>query len=52
VAKDDESFKHYLDEWVYGVPTHEEYLNRVGAAALLSIKANPVVGYAQGLDRK
>jgi glutaconate CoA-transferase subunit A len=52
VAKDDESFKKYLEEWVYGVPTHEEYLDRVGVSALLSIKANPVVGYAQGLDRK
>ena len=52
VAKDDESFKQYLEEWVYGVSTHEEYLDRIGVAALLSIKANPVVGYAQGLDRK
>jgi glutaconate CoA-transferase, subunit A len=52
LAKDDDSFKKYLEEWVYGVADHEEYLNRVGAAALLSIKANPVVGYAQGLDRK
>lgn len=52
VAKDDESFKKYLEEWVYGVPTHEAYLDRVGAQALLSIRANPVVGYAQGLDRK
>jgi len=52
VAKDDDSFNKYLDEWVYGVADHEEYLNRVGAAALLGIKANPVVGYAQGLDRK
>ena len=52
VAKDDGSFREYLDEWVYGVADHEGYLNRVGAAALLSIKANPVIGYAQGLDRK
>ncbi|MCU0595458.1 MAG: CoA transferase subunit A [Desulfobacterota bacterium] len=52
VAKDDGSFKKYLEEWVYSVPTHEAYLDRVGAQALLSIKANPVVGYAQGLDRK
>ena len=52
VAKDDDSFKQYLEEWVYGVADHEEYLNRVGAAVLLGIKANPVVGYAQGLDRK
>ena len=52
VAKDDDSFNKYLEEWVYGVADHEEYLNRVGAAVLLGIKANPVVGYAQGLDRK
>jgi glutaconate CoA-transferase subunit A len=39
VAKDDDSFKEYLDEWVYGVADHEEYLNRVGAAAP-DIKAN------------
>jgi glutaconate CoA-transferase subunit A len=52
VAKDDDSFNKYLEEWVYGVADHEEYLNRVGAATLLGIKANPVVGYAQGLDRK
>jgi glutaconate CoA-transferase subunit A len=52
VAKDDDSFSKYLEEWVYGVADHEEYLNRVGAATLLGIKANPVVGYAQGLDRK
>jgi len=51
-AKHDDCFKKYLDEWVYSVPTHEEYMNRVGVAALLSIKANSVVGYAQALDRK
>jgi glutaconate CoA-transferase subunit A len=52
VAKDDDSFNGYLDDYVYGIADHDEYLNRVGAAALLKIKANPFVGYAQGLDRK
>jgi len=52
VADDDGLFKEYLDEWVYGVPSYDEYLNKVGTESLLKIKANPVFGYAVGLDRK
>jgi glutaconate CoA-transferase subunit A len=51
-AGDDGLFKKYLDEWVVGVSSHEEYLEKVGVATLLKIKANPILGYAQGLDRK
>lgn len=51
-AKDDGAWKAYLDEWVYGVKSHEEYLEKLGATALLTIKADPVLGYAVGLDRK
>lgn len=52
VAEDETLFKKYLDEWVYGVTSHEEYLDKVGVSNLLKIKANPVIGYAPGLDRK
>ena len=52
VADDDKTFKEYLDEWVYGVKSHEEYLEKIGSTTLLQIKANPVLGYAVGLDRK
>jgi glutaconate CoA-transferase subunit A len=52
IAGDDELFKQYLDEWVYGVPNHDAYLDKVGRETLFKIKANPIVGYAQGLDRK
>jgi glutaconate CoA-transferase subunit A len=52
IAADDSLFARYLDEWVYGVSSHEEYLAKVGAATLLEIKANPVLGYARGLNRK
>ncbi len=52
VAGDDAQFQEYLDAWVYGVPTHEAYLKKVGIADLLQIKANSVLGYAPGLDRK
>ncbi|MBP8625087.1 MAG: CoA transferase subunit A [Syntrophorhabdales bacterium] len=52
LAEDDNKFKEYLDEWVYGVKNHEEYLNKIGSNMLLKIKANPVLGYAVGLDRR
>lgn len=51
-AGDDKKFKEYLDKWVLSVKTHEEYLNKVGAEMLMKIKANPVIGYAVGLDRR
>lgn len=52
VADDDRLFKEYLEEWVYGVSSYDEYLGKVGVENLLKIKANPVLGYAAGLDRK
>ncbi|OPY64796.1 MAG: Glutaconate CoA-transferase subunit A [Syntrophorhabdus sp. PtaU1.Bin050] len=52
VAEDDELFKEYLDEWVYGISSREAYLNKVGGATLVEIKANSVLGYTPGLDRK
>jgi glutaconate CoA-transferase subunit A len=52
MANDEALFKEYLSEWVYGVKSHEEYLEKVGGSTLTKIKANPVLGYAPGLDRK
>lgn len=52
VADDDVLFKKYLDEWVYGVLNHEEYLEKVGVSMLMKIKADTILGYARGLDRK
>jgi glutaconate CoA-transferase, subunit A len=52
VANDDSAFKDYLEEWVYGVTSQDGYLDKVGREMLFRIKANPVLGYAPGLDRK
>jgi glutaconate CoA-transferase subunit A len=52
VAKDNQRFQEYLQEWVFGVANHEEYLDKIGMDALLKIKADPVLGYAPGLDRR
>jgi glutaconate CoA-transferase subunit A len=41
-----ESFRVYLDQYVYGVRDHWEYLERVGGLKRLnSLQADPVLGY-------
>ena len=52
MAEDDQRFEHYLTEWVYGVKTHGEYLERVGDARLAEIRADSVLGYRKGLERR
>ncbi len=52
VAKDDEQWAAYLEEWVYGVESWDAYLDKVGGAQLARIRANTVAGYAPGLDRR
>jgi glutaconate CoA-transferase, subunit A len=52
LAEDDVLFGRYLDEWVYGISSHEAYIEKIGADKLQMIKADPIVGYAVGLDRK
>jgi glutaconate CoA-transferase subunit A len=52
MAKDDEQWPTYLDEWVYGVNSWDDYLDKVGGAGLARIRANSVAGYAIGLDRR
>ena len=51
-ASSDEGFQRYLEEWVLPFETQEEYLAKVGVPDLERIKANRVLGYAPGLDRR
>jgi len=51
-AEDDRKFQEYLDAWVYGIPSWDKYLEKVGMDRILAIKANPAIGYAPGLVRK
>ena len=45
-SKTDEDFKAFLDEWVYGTKTNEEYLDKLGVTRLLKYKNVPGFGYA------
>lgn len=37
-ARNPETFKSYLDKYVYGAPSHEDYLNLIGIKRLLALK--------------
>ncbi len=52
ISQDDGTFQRYLDEWVLNFKSRDEYLNRIGGAGLIRIKANPIIGYTPGLDRR
>jgi glutaconate CoA-transferase subunit A len=49
---DDDRFAEYLREYVHDVPSEAAYLDKIGAANLLKIKANSISGYSPGLDRR
>jgi glutaconate CoA-transferase subunit A len=52
MAENDNTFKDYMDEWVYGVASHKEYIEHVGAQRLAEIKADPTFGFRPGLERR
>lgn len=52
VSKDDESFQKFLQEWVYGVESHEAYLEKLGAIRLNELKVRKGLGYAVPLAVK
>ena len=48
-----EAFRKYLEEYVYGVEDHWEYLERIGGTRKLSyLKADPVLGYSPNVRRR
>ena len=41
-----ETFKDYLDKWVYSVKDHAELLDKIGGARLMNLKNEPHLGYS------
>ena len=52
VTKTEEDFKAYLQEWVYGVKDHTEYIDKLGASRLAKLKVVPGFGYAARLVKE
>jgi len=45
-AKIPQTFKDYLDKWVYSVKDYPDLLNKIGGARLMSLKNAPHLGYS------
>ena len=41
-----ETFKDYVDKWVYSVKDHDELLDKVGGSRLMRLKNEPHLGYS------
>ena len=41
-----ETFKDYLDKWVYSVKDHDELLDKIGGSRLMNLKNEPHLGYS------
>jgi len=46
VSGDDALFEQFLQEWVYSVGCHEEYLNKLGVTRLNKLKIRQGLGYS------
>ncbi|SEM00728.1 glutaconate CoA-transferase subunit A [Syntrophus gentianae] len=49
-ARDEQLFRKYQDEFIYGVNNHGEFLDRIGRKRLEQIQADPRTGYAVNLQ--
>lgn len=45
-SKTDESFKEFVNKWIYSTKNHDEYIDNIGAKRLLDLKVVPGYGYA------
>ena len=52
VSRTQEAFNGFLAEYVDGCSSHEEYLDKIGAAHLQGLKIRPGYGYVPGLKRR
>ncbi|MDY6790975.1 MAG: CoA-transferase [Thermodesulfobacteriota bacterium] len=51
-AVDDLRYQKYLEKFIYGVKNHQGLLDLVGQDRMEMIKADPITGYAENLDRR
>jgi glutaconate CoA-transferase subunit A len=50
-SKSKDGYKKWADEWVYGVDSHEAYLEKLGVNHLQNLRANTVMGYSTTMKR-
>lgn len=51
-AQQEDTFQAWVKEWVTEIPDHQQYLEKVGLKRLLSLRADPVLGYNPKIKRR
>ena len=51
-SKESASMSQWLDEWIYGVPSFDRYLDKIGTRRLNQLVADPDCGYAPNILRR
>lgn len=51
-SKQEDLFKSWLNEWVFGPKTHEEYLMKLGSKRLEKLRSDPNKGYNPDIRRR
>lgn len=51
-SKTDKGFKNFVNKYVYGVSSHEEYLEAIGVNRLSRLKVTPGYGFSVDLSRE
>lgn len=46
-----EGFDKFAEEWIFGVDSHEEYLEKLGTRRLEEIRASQIMGYSTRIKR-
>lgn len=50
-SKKQDTFDKWAEEWIFGVASHEEYLEKLGINRLQKLKANSFLGYSTAVKR-
>jgi len=50
-SKSQDAYAKWADKWIFGVDSHEEYLEKLGINRLENLRANSVLGYSTSIKR-
>jgi len=50
-SRSQEAFEKWADEWIYDVPDHKAYLNKLGAEKLINLRSNTALKWSTNIKR-
>lgn len=50
-SRTQEDFDRFADEWIYGIKSHDEYLDKLGASRLMNLRANSSLKWSTTVKR-